>query len=178
MTKLGGQTSTRFAVDFFPPLLRTQTFPLCHLTNVISSGKMQTLFSSQPFPLSESSPLRSLQQSAPNPRILSLPAGRAETQAVPSPSPPTTLIHQIPSLQPTPSPAEQSWHQMSTDKGGPSIKKQWPISRVPAGPGQRARSEPEQHPSILPGHGEGTRRQHRATPSPPKGYSSPPAPGI
>lgn len=99
VTKMGGQTSTRFAVDFFHPLLWTHTFPLCCLpeqTNVISLGKLERLFSSQPFPLSESSPFRSLQQSAPNPQILSLPAGRAETLPVPSPSPPTTLIHQIP----------------------------------------------------------------------------------
>lgn len=163
MTKLRGQPGTRFAVDFFHPLFRTDTFPLCCLTeptNVISSGKLQRLFSSQPFPLSESSPLRSLQQSAPNPQILSLPAGRAETLPVPSPSPPTTLIHQIPwPCSPPPARQQQSWHQMSTDKGRAKHQKAIAHHPCPDGaPGKTRVQSPttraaSEHPSatVTPG---------------------------
>lgn len=77
----------------------THACPRCSLaehTSDISSGKLDRLFSSQPLPLCESSSLCSFQKNAPNPQILSLPAASAETLPVPSPSPRSALIHQIP----------------------------------------------------------------------------------
>lgn len=96
-----GDSLEQFAVFFFLISLAPSTHacPRCSLaehTSDISSGKLDRLFSSQPLPLCESSSLCSFQKNAPNPQILSLPAASAETLPVPSPSPRSALIHQIP----------------------------------------------------------------------------------
>lgn len=116
----------------------------CHLF-----GKTAKTIFFPPLPPPLNPPLCSLQQSAPNPQILSLPAGRAETLPVPSPSPPTTLIHQIPGLQPTPSPdSSNPGTRCPLTKAEPSIKKQLPITPVPMGPrAEQGSSKPKEQSS-------------------------------
>lgn len=177
---------------FSSPALDAHSFPLCCLTeqtNVISLGKLGRLFSCQPFPLSKSSPPCSLQKSAPNLQILSLPAARAETLPVPSPSPPTALIHQIPwPCSPPPAPdSSNPGTRCPLTKAAPSIKKQSPHHPCPDGaPGQKASSKRNNPASFCnqasfccctpwaPAHRRGdTVTKLKLQLSPPKGYNSP-----